>query len=330
MGSLVSDARSVRLTPRPPPCRRMAIDDRSVYREFPPPVAVAGPVLCVWEQRVTPCGAPYRHPVLPDGCTDVVCIDDAPPVVAGPATRDLCVSLRAGARVVGVRLRPGWAAAVLGVPASDLRDVHVAFTDLHRSARPGAGRPPTVWADACVDARSVAPGLGRPNPLVEPRPQHTPRHLGRLVAHLRPWLTRVPAPDALVLAALRALARDPSRPVAGMAAALGVSSRHLHRCFCATVGYGPRTFQRVLRLQRLLAAASGGAARRSLAALAADVGYADQAHLCRDVRALAGHAPRDLVGRRVSTLAMSDLIKNEGRRPGRVEPTSPSPLWISS
>lgn len=186
------------------------IDDRSVYHEFPPPAAVADPVLCLWEQ-----------------------------------------------------LRPGWTAAVLGVPAIHLRDVHVPFSDLHGS--PAA---------------------------------------------------RAPAADPVVLAALRVIGREPGRPVAGVAAALGVSSRHLHRRFCAAVGYGPKLFRRVLRLQRLLAAASGKVEIRPLGALAADLGYADQAHLCRDVRVLAGHAPRDLVGRRASTLAMSDLINAGGGRPG--------------
>ena len=57
---------------------------------------------------------------------------------------------------------------------------------------------------------------------------------------------------------------------------------------------GPRTLRRVLRFQRFLAAART-AEPGSLARLAADAGYADQAHLARDCRRLAGLTPSALL-----------------------------------
>jgi AraC-like DNA-binding protein len=59
------------------------------------------------------------------------------------------------------------------------------------------------------------------------------------------------------------------------------------------VGYGPKTFQRVARFQRAV-----GELRRAgaeLARAAASAGYADQAHLTRESRRLAGLSPRELV-----------------------------------
>jgi AraC-like DNA-binding protein len=71
-----------------------------------------------------------------------------------------------------------------------------------------------------------------------------------------------------------------------------VSERQLRRRFERGVGYGPRTLRRVLRFQRFLGLAHGGG---SLARLAADAGYADQAHLVRDCRSLAGMTPSALL-----------------------------------
>lgn len=54
------------------------------------------------------------------------------------------------------------------------------------------------------------------------------------------------------------------------------------------VGYGPKRLARVLRLRGALAAAHAGT---ELGRVAADAGYADQAHFTHDCRALAGVSP---------------------------------------
>ncbi|MYW10647.1 helix-turn-helix domain-containing protein, partial [Streptomyces sp. SID2563] len=61
--------------------------------------------------------------------------------------------------------------------------------------------------------------------------------------------------------------------------------RQLHRRALTAFGYGPKTLARVLRLQRALALVRAGLPYAD-AALAA--GCADQAHLARDMRDLAG------------------------------------------
>jgi len=97
-------------------------------------------------------------------------------------------------------------------------------------------------------------------------------------------------PDAVVLRAVAALSRRPSRSVGELARELGLSERQLRRRFHDAVGYGPKRFGRVRRLQALLAEAR----RRpvaTLAELAFASGYADQPHLHREVRALARTSP---------------------------------------
>ncbi|MEV7098199.1 helix-turn-helix domain-containing protein [Amycolatopsis sp. NPDC051045] len=77
------------------------------------------------------------------------------------------------------------------------------------------------------------------------------------------------------------------------AASVAVSERRLRRRFVQAVGYGPATYLRVSRFQRAVALAPRVA---GLAALAAAAGYADQAHLSRDCRALTGLTPRGYFG----------------------------------
>lgn len=105
------------------------------------------------------------------------------------------------------------------------------------------------------------------------------------------WIRSV-APDPRTVAAVRLLA---SRSVDDAAELLELTPRHLRRIMLADVGLGPKTFQRVVRLQRFVRAADRGAA---LAAAAAEAGYADQSHLTREVRALAGLTPAELVRER--------------------------------
>jgi AraC-like DNA-binding protein len=81
-------------------------------------------------------------------------------------------------------------------------------------------------------------------------------------------------------------------PVAQMAERTGLSARQLRRRCLPLFGYGPRRLARVLRLGRALEAARAGT---PLAQVAAGCGYADQAHLSREVRALAGTTPAGLL-----------------------------------
>ncbi|WP_249715084.1 helix-turn-helix domain-containing protein [Rhizomonospora bruguierae] len=78
--------------------------------------------------------------------------------------------------------------------------------------------------------------------------------------------------------------------MASLAREIGWSTRYLSRRF-AEIGLAPKVAGRVARFDRArrLMVARGGA--YPLAALAADCGYADQAHLTREFGALAGAPP---------------------------------------
>jgi len=91
--------------------------------------------------------------------------------------------------------------------------------------------------------------------------------------------------------------REASRPAGGprrvdvLAAAAGTGVRRVQRLFAEHVGVGPKVAIRQARLAEVRARLDAGAADVDWADLAAELGYADQAHLSRDVRALLGEPP---------------------------------------
>ncbi|MDQ6433129.1 AraC family transcriptional regulator [Mesorhizobium sp. LHD-90] len=77
-------------------------------------------------------------------------------------------------------------------------------------------------------------------------------------------------------------------PVSRLATRAGWSRKHLAERFRAEIGLGPKSVARIVRFNRALAAARAG---DKWADIAAGCGYADQAHLTREFRALAGISP---------------------------------------
>jgi AraC-like DNA-binding protein len=101
-----------------------------------------------------------------------------------------------------------------------------------------------------------------------------------------------PGPRAEVGHALARLTRGAS--VQDVADEVGYSRRHLTSLVASECGLGPKEYQRLARFERshrlLDRTARSGAP--SLAAIAADAGYADQGHLTREWRWFAGCTPR--------------------------------------
>ena len=127
------------------------------------------------------------------------------------------------------------------------------------------------------------------------------------------WPARFAALDDVLLAAVRGrsgrgatpppevgyawrrlLAASGATSVAGLAGEVGWSRRHLAERFRREIGLPPKVAARVLRFERarveLLRPGPAGAAPR-LADVAVACGYADQAHLTREWRELAGCTP---------------------------------------
>jgi AraC-like DNA-binding protein len=141
-------------------------------------------------------------------------------------------------------------------------------------------------------------------------PAALPDRLAALSALIGAELAAGGEGDPLVRYVVAWAARDPTRGLDEFAGECGISERQLRRRFAAGVGYGPKTLQRILRLQRLLWLASGAdGARLGLARLAIAAGYADQPHMTREAVALTGATPRQLLHGGQPASAVSELFK---------------------
>jgi AraC-like DNA-binding protein len=246
------------------------VDWSAGYREYAPPRALAHALSCVWVSVTPPAGAPPTR-VLPDACTDLVWRGGTGVSLAGPDTGPVLAASSPGSVIAGVRFRPGAGGAALGLPLSALLDQQLDPDDL-RIGLPG-GRGASL-------VTQVHGGLA---------PEEAVRRLVRLAGEM---VTGAP-PDLLVAAAALQLGRPGAR-VGLVARQLGISERQLHRRCVAAVGYGPVLLRRVLRFRRVVSRIDAGGALDDLAGLAAEAGYADQAHLTRESRDLAGLPPAAL------------------------------------
>jgi len=109
-------------------------------------------------------------------------------------------------------------------------------------------------------------------------------------------LLAAPDTDRAIAWAVARLRRAPATPVAALAARIGWGRQHFSERFRRETGLSPRSFARIARFERLVAAlpATG---KPDWAGLAAAHGFADQPHLAREVASLAGLTPTALAAR---------------------------------
>lgn len=179
------------------------------------------------------------------------------PIVNEPTAETFCI---------GIVTTPVACRAVFGLDPAPLRGRVVDLV--------------AAWPPAAA-LRAALGGLSSPAEL-----------LGQVEATLLAWLDfSVPGVDRCE-AAVAALEADPARPIARLAADLGVSHGHLDREFTRIVGLSPRTLARILRLRRLLEHVDVYG-QVGWTALAAELGWFDQAHLIRDFKRHTGVTPSE-------------------------------------
>jgi AraC-like DNA-binding protein len=267
----------------------MSLEDQppktlSEYREFIAPARVAARFQCFWTQTIIGTHGCYEHRVLPDACIDIVLINNEPPMVFGPWTISFVARLAVGTIITGARLHPGRASDLLGMPASELLNQAIPIAAVN-------GAMQSIRLEKVIEQQNAA---ARRSALAQV--------LLASVESSAPF-------DRSVLAGIQWLSRHPHGRIEQLSRWIGISQRQLHRRFSAAIGYGPKMFQSVLRFQRLLKTARETGVEQSLADLAASAGYADQAHMTRDVHRFANIRPTKLLGSAESTLQMSDLFK---------------------
>jgi AraC-like DNA-binding protein len=240
------------------------------YREYPCSPDLAPFLVCFWTAVESPLAASGPR-ILPDGCLDV--IFQRPPggefasQVVGTMTGPLVLPGGGAQHSFGVRFRPGKAGLFLGVAPDELTDAAVDLVDvgLLRTAQ---------LAEALSSAPSLAAQIALLEASLRERLAETKRRL-----------------DPYVEFALSSLhATQGGLGVAELEAAAGISRQQLTRRFREAVGVPPKLYARVIRFRALIDALPHGA-RPDWSALAAQLGYYDQAHLIADFKAFSGLSP---------------------------------------
>lgn len=244
------------------------------YVESPPLPELAGVVRTVWIQRTGPAAYVQRH--LPTGGVEVHFPIGGEPQLVGPLTGPVVEVVAAHTTLVGVRFHPG-AAPALPTVLDELVDQRLGL--------------PELWGGAADRLVAAMAGAGTAE-----------RALLVLQRHLLREFRTVVRLDPRVREAVRALMPWQPTNIDRLAGHLALSASQLRRRCLHAVGLGPKVLQRTLRFQGFLALAQSGAAaaaRRGTAetaGLAAELGYADQAHLSRECLRLTGLTPRQLLG----------------------------------
>jgi AraC-like DNA-binding protein len=236
------------------------------YFEFDPAPPLARHVTAYWGFRVRGSNPPV-HRVWPDGCIVLAAVTlggHSHWTLVGPRLGPLDVAVSPGAVYWGVRFWPDAGGAVIGKHASELRDLTMLAPPYLANM---LGEPP-----AELQGTDPAAAAGAFDGLLEPLVRRTG-----------------PLDDAVRQAVVAIIAGAGARPIAEIAAEIGLGERQLQRRFRAAVGLSPKQFARIRRLRSAgLAALSGG---QPWATIAADHGFADQSHLIHEFSQLTGLTP---------------------------------------
>ncbi|WP_433615259.1 helix-turn-helix domain-containing protein [Dactylosporangium sp. CA-139114] len=241
---------------------------------FAPPAAELAELIShYWWARWDLRGQPdYIQLMVPRPNVQLTFSTTGPPMVRGVARGRVTRVLSGRAAVVGVAFRPGVFRRYLNAPVDTITDralpAEAAFT----------GLPPLDLTSLTTQAEPAPPVDALNHYLLTTRPEPDP-------------------PGDEAAARVGEIAGSPDlRRVDQLTARWAVSERHLQRLFAEHVGVSPKW---VLRRFRLHEVTERMAARTPIdwATLAADLGYADQAHLTRDFTNMFGEPPTSYAAR---------------------------------
>ncbi|HEY7481519.1 MAG TPA: helix-turn-helix domain-containing protein [Gemmatimonadales bacterium] len=246
------------------------------YQELLPPPELCGLVHRIWLLRgsAAPLPAPFQR-AMPDGRAELIfnladpfeCLHgefvrrQPAALLVGPTRRAMMIRPTGVVDLIGLRFRPEALSGWLRVRGIELVDRAHAVGDL-----------PLTLERTILEQLAAEREPGARLDMVR-------RHLARAFSDAR-FDRRLGAAVDL------ALADPPARP-GRIAAAVGMSHRQLNRLFQERIGFGPKSLVRLGRFQRVLRELEGPG-RRSIAGVALQAGYYDQAHLARDFRLFAG------------------------------------------
>ena len=248
------------------------------YREIPPSPAGTAVIASFWEFVVSDSiEAPLLHRIPIDGCVSLaVCKPAQGParvVYVGPRCVALEVPVFAGDHFFGVRFFPGCSRAAIGITGLEWRDQAGLFVH--------------PLATQLLESMEGVDSLEQAVPAFE-------KHL------------QAEAPCRYVSRAVSAIvAGRGSVLISEIAASLHISERHLLRLFREEVGLSPKQFARICRARAAAIDALRG--EQTWGEIAAERGYADQAHLSNEFSQLFGLTPSEFEVRVLSDIEHGTL-----------------------
>jgi AraC-like DNA-binding protein len=245
-----------------------ASGQRIEAHRYLPPDDLADVVDTLWSGRWDLRGqAPHVTELLADPCMSLVCEGGGPHAGAravGVWTELWKRELAGRGRVVGVKVRAGATQAFVTRPAHELANCIVALDEV-------VARPMPAEVLAADDDEVV-------------------------FAHVLTWLRACrreegAADVSLAVAVAQRIADDAEvTSVERLSEVAGIGARSLQRLFRLHVGASPKWLIRLHRLQEVALRIERGD-HPTLASLAAELGYTDQAHLAHDLKSAVGKAP---------------------------------------
>lgn len=222
------------------------------YREYAPSAGLARHFRCLWSHELKTAG-PLA--IVPDGYCDLLLVDGRL-LVAGPDRTAAFPPVTPGMRILGARFAPGAGAGWLKTPLSEITGLSIPLRDL----APGKAAILEPRLSDCTDGAAAL----------------------SLFATLLTELANseaTPAPDARLIFA--AADRGAGR-IGDLQQRLDIGERQLRRRAHHHFGYGIKTLERIRRLQRFMTLCRAEDAL-PLAELALEAGFADQAHMTREI-----------------------------------------------
>ena len=231
-----------------------------LYEEVPPIAPLREWVSCYWKFTLPSSQQPAQlvHTVPPDATVSLCCLPSGTAVLVGPRMNALRVPVQAGMSYVGLRFVPGGAGPLLGIAPKEVRELvrpwaQSDFADVVREKG-------IAGLDALVTRWAAKAGCERPDTIVAE-------------------VTR------------RILEADGSARVADLLVGINLGYRQVLRRFYDATGLTPKEFARVRRIREACVQALQKK-EPGWAALSAETGFSDQAHMVREFRDIYGWPPR--------------------------------------
>lgn len=251
------------------------------YQEFPPSMHLADKIRCYWilEQKYFPTNL-VPEPILPDGCPEIIFNLASPCYRCYPDK----VELQPQTMIIGqmkhyVLIQPAKSLEIFGV-----RFHPTGFYDFIK-------QPLCDLTEKIADADSVLGKLGKE---IEQRINEASTTLERISifeSYYEKQTSRSKHHPTLLKRVIQTISESGGQTqIEQIAQNVNINIKQLERIFNREIGLTPKSFSRIIRLQRILRHLNETPVK-DWADLAYSFGYFDQAHFIKDFKNFSGTSP---------------------------------------